>query len=403
MQVIFQQGGEHARHGEAGAVDGVHEFRFAVGIAETNLRAAGLERLETRAARHLQPALLTGRPDFEVVFFGLRKSDVAATHEEHAVGQLEFLQEALGIETEGVELGVAGLGMHPLEQLDLVELVEAVEPAHVLAVAARLAAETRRVGGAFHRQRLGVENLVAEEVRQRHLGGRHCVETIGDGLIHLTFLVGQLAGGGGAGGVDEDRRVNLGVAGGDSLIQKELKQSAHDAGAVADVEGEARAGDLRAATEVYDFIEAGNFPVRLGDRRVGVASAPGGEGDVVVGGAALGHAGVREVGQREHRGAVLGLDFSQAGLARLHLGGHGLHLLHLNDKLGRTLGELGHLGVGGLLFAAQILDLDELAAPGGVEREHGIEIYLEVFLGDGGADEIRGFAEELGIEHGGEV
>jgi hypothetical protein len=55
------------------------------------------------------------------------------------------------------------------------------------------------------------------------------------------------------------------------------------------------------------------------------------------------------------------------------------------------------------LFGAQGLDLGELGTPGGVEREHGVEIDIEMFFGDSGADEFGRFAEELGIEHGGRV
>ena len=52
LEVVFQQRGEHARHGEAGAVDRVHELGLArLLVAETNLRATRLERLEVRAAR----------------------------------------------------------------------------------------------------------------------------------------------------------------------------------------------------------------------------------------------------------------------------------------------------------------------------------------------------------------
>ena len=44
LQIIFQQRGEHARHREAGAIERVHEFRFAgFLIAEADLCTARLE------------------------------------------------------------------------------------------------------------------------------------------------------------------------------------------------------------------------------------------------------------------------------------------------------------------------------------------------------------------------
>ena len=54
--------------------------------------------------------------------------------------------------------------MHDLHQLDLVELMLADHAARVLAVAARLGAEARRVRGELDRQRVGGKDLVAHEL-----------------------------------------------------------------------------------------------------------------------------------------------------------------------------------------------------------------------------------------------
>ena len=61
--------------------------------AEADLRAARLERLEIRAARHLEPPLLARRPDLEVVFLRLGEPEIAPAHEQHAVRDLELPQE----------------------------------------------------------------------------------------------------------------------------------------------------------------------------------------------------------------------------------------------------------------------------------------------------------------------
>ena len=45
----------------------------------------------------------------------------------------------------------------------------------------------------------------------------------------------------------------------------------------------------------------------------------------------------------------------------------------------------------------------KLGAPGGVGRQQGIEVDCQVFLGNGRADQIRGLAYKLGVEHFGEV
>ena len=63
--------------------------------------------------------------------------------------------------------------MHPFQQLDLVKLMEAVEPADILAIAAGFAPETRSIGAAADRQRSLIEDLVTKEVGERCLGGGH--------------------------------------------------------------------------------------------------------------------------------------------------------------------------------------------------------------------------------------
>jgi hypothetical protein len=67
---------------------------------------------------------------------------------------------------------------------------------------------------------------------------------------------------------------------------------------------------------------------------------------------------------------------------------------------GRTLGERRHRRVGGLLHRAQVLDLLEQRAPRGVGAEHGVQVHLQVLLGDRRAHEVGGFADKFGVEHG---
>ena len=123
--------------------------------------------------------------------------------------------------------------------------------------------------------------------------------------------------------------------------------------------------------------------------------------DVVGGAAALGHAGVGQVGEGQDRGAPALLGFLEPGFALLDLGGHAFHLLHLGQKFRRTFGQLRHGGVGGLGRAAKLLDLGELGAPGGVDGQHGLEIAVEMFLRDGRPHGVGVFAQKLGIDHSG--
>ena len=93
--------------------------------------------------------------------------------------------------------------MGPLHELDLIKLVQAIQATHMCAPAARFATEARRVADAFHRQRGLFEDLVAEEISDGHLSRRDQVEIIRLRMVHLPFLVGQLARGRGGSGVDE--------------------------------------------------------------------------------------------------------------------------------------------------------------------------------------------------------
>ena len=71
------------------------------------------------------------------------------------------------------------------------------QAAHVRAVRAGLAAEARRVGGVAQRQRAAVEDLVAVQVRERHLGGRDQVEIpVAGDLEQVLLELRQLAGAG---------------------------------------------------------------------------------------------------------------------------------------------------------------------------------------------------------------
>ena len=89
------------------------------------------------------------------------------------------------------------LGRGDRDQLDLVELVLADHAARVLAGGARLGAEARRPGGEAQRQRLLVEDLVAHQVGERHLGGRDqpaAVVGVEQVLGELRQLAGAVGG-----------------------------------------------------------------------------------------------------------------------------------------------------------------------------------------------------------------
>ena len=173
---------------------------------------ARLKICEARAARHFEPSLLPRRPDFEVELLGMREANVARAYREHAVGQVQLLQDSLGVFAKLFKLLKAVVGVNPFHKFHFVELVEAVEPAHVFAPAARLAAETRSVGASVHRQFRLVESFVAVEVGDGNFGGGNHIVIVSGVVVHLPLFVGELSGGCGACRIHHNRAHKLAVA-----------------------------------------------------------------------------------------------------------------------------------------------------------------------------------------------
>ncbi len=97
LPVGLEQGNVDAGQRGAGAVEGVAEAVFAVGILEPEVQPAGLEILEIRAARDLEIGVLAGRPDLDVVGFRAAEAEVAGAKLDDAVMEAEELEDFLGI------------------------------------------------------------------------------------------------------------------------------------------------------------------------------------------------------------------------------------------------------------------------------------------------------------------
>src|SRR6185295_15941215 len=142
LLVVLEDGDERPADGEARAVERVEEARLAaVRGAVAEVGAPGLEVGAVRAGGDLAVGVLAGEPDFEIVGLGCGEAHVAGREADAAVGEVELFEDALGVARQLFERGEAGLGGRQVDQLDLVELVLADEPADVLAVRAGLAAE----------------------------------------------------------------------------------------------------------------------------------------------------------------------------------------------------------------------------------------------------------------------
>ena len=80
-------------------------------------------------------------------------------------------------------------------------------------------------------------------------------------VVHLPFLVGQLARAEARGFVDHDRRFHFEVAGPGVAVEEIVDQRTLQTGSLAFVDGESCARELDAQVEVDDVVFARQFPV----------------------------------------------------------------------------------------------------------------------------------------------
>ena len=107
-------------------------FLSASLVAE--FQAVGLEQLEIRHGRHFEPAFLRFGIYLEIVSQRRGEGHVAAAESEDAVGQLQCLDDAFDVGHHPVQRLVALFGQAQLYDLHLVELVQTVQSAHILAI-----------------------------------------------------------------------------------------------------------------------------------------------------------------------------------------------------------------------------------------------------------------------------
>ncbi len=110
------------------------------------------------------------------------------------------------------------------------------------------------------------QDLVAVQVGDGHLRCRDQVQPIRRGVVHLAFLVRQLAGGEGAFRVHHVRWNDLPVARFDRLVQEESDQGALQLGPLSAIDRKARAGHLHTEVHVQDAVFLAKFPMRFGIR-----------------------------------------------------------------------------------------------------------------------------------------
>ncbi len=119
---------------------------------------------------------------------------------------------------------VALYGVHQLYDLHFVELMQAIEATDILPIAAGFTAEARRIRRHSDRELSFFQHLVAEDVRYWNFGSGDQIEVIPAHIIHLSFLIRQLAGAPRRGFVDHDRRLIFRIARGGVVVEKILDQ-----------------------------------------------------------------------------------------------------------------------------------------------------------------------------------
>ena len=140
LEMLFQKGDHETRQGHARAVERVDELRLAVRVLEAAVQAAGLVVGEAAARADLQPLLLAGRPELEVVALGGREAHVAGREHQYAEVESKAGEHLLGLVDERLELLERGGGVDEVDHFHLVELVDAEHAARHLTGAAGLAA-----------------------------------------------------------------------------------------------------------------------------------------------------------------------------------------------------------------------------------------------------------------------
>ncbi len=161
------------------------------------------------------------------------------------------------------QLGHRILGPGELDQLHLVELVPALDAAHVPAGAHLLPPEAGRVRHVADRQPVAIQDLFPVEVGHRRLGGRDPPEVLLRVVVEVVAELGQVACAHQHFRLDHVRRVDLGVAvlrrvqvehpGDQRPLQPRARAFEHV---------EARAAELDPPLEVDDVQRSPQVPMR---------------------------------------------------------------------------------------------------------------------------------------------
>ena len=208
-----------------------------------------------------------GAPQLKVIGDGAGEAHVAAAEAEDAVLQAQRIHQAFHVGNHLVQGSVAVLRLLDADNFHFVELVQAVEAAHIFAVGTGFPAEAGRVGRQLLGELVLLQNHVTEDIGDGDLCGGNHVEPVQIGKVHLAFFVRQLAGTKAGSGIHHHGRLHLLVPGRRVAVQEEVDEGALQAGSLAFVYRETGAGDFDAQVKVDDVVLFGKFPVGEGTFR----------------------------------------------------------------------------------------------------------------------------------------
>src|SRR5882762_2804667 len=184
----FEQRRDRARQRNTRRVQRVHEFGLLAGArAGANVRAPGLIIGVRAGTRDLEPLADAGRPCLEIVGLGGREPEIVRGQHRNAIGQLQLLENGLGMQGKLFLLRRRIGGEAEPPELHFIELMNAEQPTRVFPRGAGLTSETGRVGNITFGQGRPVENLVPVEVRDRYLRGRDEEQVVRHGPIEIVF------------------------------------------------------------------------------------------------------------------------------------------------------------------------------------------------------------------------
>ena len=96
--VVLEDGNHRPGQGESGTVEGVDELALQVGLGPVlDPGPPGLEVGEVAARGCLEPGVLPGGVELQVVAFGAGEAHVSRAQEQDPVGESEAVDEVLGV------------------------------------------------------------------------------------------------------------------------------------------------------------------------------------------------------------------------------------------------------------------------------------------------------------------